>query len=340
MRGAWVAGLVVVASVLAGPDAAAQQKTAVKVGVTDRPDNAALYLAYRRGYFDRQGIALEFVGGGSAAQDFVPALGLNQVQVAAGSPSAGLFNALNRGINIRIVADWAHVGDADDSTFSLVARTDLMDAGAIRSLADLKGRTIGVGPSHGSVNDILIFEAMRQGGLSLSDADLVVIGFADGVAAMSSRKLDAALLIEPLVTQAEQKGIARVLATAGAVIPNTALALVYYSPEFARDSDLATRYMVAYLQGKRDYADAFFAMNDRDAAIALLAQDLPRVPAELWAAARPNIADLNGAVNVASLKSQAEFYKKDGEITGPIPDIEKYVDPQFAEAAVKILGRR
>jgi hypothetical protein len=45
-------------------------------------------------------------------------------------------------------------------------------------------------------------------------------------------------------------------------------------------------------------------------------------------------------VNVASLKSQAQFYKKDGEITGPIPDIDKYVDPQFADGAVKILGRR
>ena len=64
------------------------------------------------------------------------------------------------------------------------------------------------------------------------------------------------------------------------------------------------------------------------------------MPAELWATARPNIADLNGDVIVASLKSQAQFYKKDGEITGPIPDIDKYVDRQFAEAAVKIIGRR
>ena len=340
MRVALVAGLVAIASLLAASDAAAQQKTTVKVGVTDRPDNAALYLAYRRGYFERQGIALEFVGGGAAAQDFVPALGLNQIQVAAGSPSAGLFNALNRGIDIRIVADWAHVGGPDDATFSLVARTDLMDSGAIRSLSDLKGKTIGIGPTHGAVNDILISEVMRQGGLALGDADLVLIGFADGLAAMSSHKLDAALLIEPLVTQAARKGIAKVLVTAGAVIPDTALALVYYSPEFASDGDLATRYMVAYLQGKRDFFDAFFALRDRDVAIAILAQDLPRVPAELWAAARPNIADLNGAVNVASLEAQAQFYKKDGEITGPIPDIDKYVDRQFAEAAVKILGRR
>jgi NitT/TauT family transport system substrate-binding protein len=343
MRGLKSAVLLVVALAAWAAPAASQApagKTVVKVGVTDRPDNAALYLAYRRGYFDDLGIALSFVGGGNAGQDFVPALGLNQVQVAAGSPSAGLFNALNRGIVIRIVADWAHVGAGDDATFALVARSDLMDSGAIRSLADLKGKTIAVGPNHGSVNDILIFEALKKGGLTLSDADLVIMGFADGIAGMASHRLDAALLIEPLVTQAESKGIAKVLASAGAIIPGAELASLYYSPEFASDTDLATRYMEAYLKGKRDFDDAFRGGKDREAAIALLAQDLPRVPAELWRTARPNVADLNGEVDVANIIYQAEFYKKDGEITGPVPDIAKFVDPRFAHEAVKVLGRR
>src|ERR1700727_223869 len=110
MRFGLIAASLAVAVALAMPAARAQDgKTEVKVGVTDRPDNAAIYLAYRRGYFDRQGIKVTFVGGGSAASDFIPALGLNQVQVAAGSPNAGFYNALNRGINIRIVADWSHV---------------------------------------------------------------------------------------------------------------------------------------------------------------------------------------------------------------------------------------
>jgi len=333
----------VAALALWGVTAAAQGqggKTTVKVGVTDRPDNAALYLAYRRGYFDQQGLSLEFVGGGNAGQDFVPALGLNQVQVAAGSPSAGLFNALNRGIVIRIVADWAHVGAGDDATFALVARSDLLDSGAIKTLADLKGKTIAVGPNHGSVNDILIAEALKKGGLALGDANLVLMGFADGIAGLTSHRLDGALMIEPLVTMVEGKGIAKVLASAGAVIPGAELAALYYSPEFARDKDAATRYMVAYLHGKRDFDDAFHGNKDREAAIAILAQDLPRVPPEIWRTSRPNVCDLNGEVNVANIIAQAEFYKKDGEITGPIPDIAKFVDMQFAQGAVKVLGRR
>jgi NitT/TauT family transport system substrate-binding protein len=344
MRGLKSALLLIAALAVGAVSAGAQEqsggKTVVKVGVTDRPDNAALYLAYRRGYFDQEGLSLSFVGGGNAGQDFVPALGLNQVQVAAGSPSAGLFNALNRGIVIRIVADWAHVGTGNDATFALVARNDLLDSGAIKTLADLKGKNIAVGPNHGSINDILIYEAMKQGGLALSDANLVIMGFADGLAAMSSHRIDAALLIEPLVTQAASKGIARVLASAGAVIPGAELASLYYSPEFAANTDLATRYMIAYLKGKRDFDDAFRGGKDREAAIAMLAQDLPRVPAELWRTSQPNLADLNGEVNVDNIIYQAGFYKKDGEISGPVPDIAKFVDLQFAHAAVKVLGRR
>jgi NitT/TauT family transport system substrate-binding protein len=181
---------------------------------------------------------------------------------------------------------------------------------------------------------------LKLGGLSLGDADLEIMGFADGIPAMTSHRLDATELIEPLVTLAEQKGIARVLVPAGAVDPAAELAVVYFSPEFAKDADLATRYLAAFLQGERDYADAFIDNKDRDAAIAILVQDLSVKDPKLWATARPQHVDLNGEINVASLKTQAAFYKAEGAISGAIPDIDKYVDPQFAAAAVKLIGRR
>src|SRR5262249_2621538 len=125
------------------------EKITVKVGVTGRPDQAGLEIAFRRGYFAEQNLDVQFVGGGSSAQDFVAALATNQLQVTAGSPSAGMVNALNRGIDLRIVADWAHI-DAGDNTFALVARSDLMDSGALTTPQQLKGRTIAVGPSLGA----------------------------------------------------------------------------------------------------------------------------------------------------------------------------------------------
>src|SRR5262249_1174912 len=97
-------------AVLAGPIALAPgpaQKTAGKLGGPGRPDQAALELALRRGYFEQEGLDIQTVQA-NTGMEMLPSLATNQLQVASGSPNAALFNALNRGIDIRLVADFAH----------------------------------------------------------------------------------------------------------------------------------------------------------------------------------------------------------------------------------------
>src|SRR5690348_4493724 len=81
----------------------------VRVATAGRPDQAALFLAIERGYFARQGLDVETVQF-TVGAEMVPALATNQIQVGNGSPSAALFNALGRGVNIRMVSEFAHVG--------------------------------------------------------------------------------------------------------------------------------------------------------------------------------------------------------------------------------------
>ena len=320
--------------------AAAETLPVVKVAVTGRPDQAALELAYHRGYFTEQGLDVQFVGGGVGAEEFASALAGGQLQVAAGAPNAALFNAFNRGIDLRIVADWAHVGGADDTTFSFVVRSDLLDSGAVKSAADLKGRTIGVGPSRGSYNEMFIVEMLAQAGLGMADVDGEHLSFPDGIAALAGKKVDGTLLIEPLVMIAAQKQIARVLVTAGAIDPGAQVAAVMYGADFAKNTDLATRYMVAYLRGVRDFNDAFVRNKGRAAAIDVLMQSttLTLKDRKVWETMPAHEVDADGKVNVAHVKAEAAFYKAQGNISGPIPDIDKFIEPRFAEAAVKILA--
>lgn len=315
-------------------------KQVVKVGVTGRPDQASLELALRRRYWDKQNLDVQLILAGSAAQDATSALATNQIQVTAGSPSAGLFNALNRGINIRMVADWSHIGTPEDSTFSISVRSDLLDSGAVRSPADLKGRTIAAGPVKGGINDLFLSRVLAKGNLTPSDVNAEFIPFPDGIAAMASKKLDAAMLIEPMVSQAAAQGIAKLFVTMGAVDPGAQVAIVFYSPDFAANKDAATRFMIGYLQGVRDYYDAFFLKKNQDEAIDILVQTLPLKDPKVWKNFRPGNIDLNGKFNVASIKTQAAFYKQEGLVDGPIPDVDKYVDTSFAEAAVQVIGTR
>lgn len=320
-------------------DAPGSDKTVVKLGIVGRPDMAAYVLAIRRGYFDRQGITVERVTA-TSGQEFPAQLATDQIQVASGVPNAALFNALNRGIDIRIVADEAHIGDAKDRTVTIVARADLIDSGTVRSPADLKGRNYAPGPVIGQYPDLLFHKFFRQGGISDSDANPVRLAFPEMLAALASKKIDAAFLIEPLVRQAEDRNIAKPLATAGSIDPGAQVSIVQYAPGFAKQMDLATRFMVAYLEGVRDYHDAIFLGKDRDATIAILIEETPLKDARLWKEDMFRNTDLNGRVNVADLKAQAAFYKEQGTLTGALPDIDKYVDTGFAEAAVKRIGAR
>jgi NitT/TauT family transport system substrate-binding protein len=314
-------------------------RIAVKVGIALRPDAAPLVLALRRGYFERQGLDVELVGG-TSGQEFVPALALNQIQVMSGSPNAALFNALNRGVDIRMVADFAHMGDSEDGAVSIMARADLVDSGILKTPADLKGRTVIAGPSRGDYPDVLFQKIFDLGKLSSADVTVRHVDFAGALAALNTKTADAAFMIEPMILQAERQNIARILMRGGAVNPGAELSIIDFSPSFAKDEDAAVKFMVGYLEGARDYHDAFALKQDREGAIALLMQYLPPKDPAIWREALRHYPDLNGQINVADLKSQAAFYKAQGTLSGPVPDIDKYVDPQFAEAAVKRIGRR
>ena len=314
-------------------------KTIVKLGVSGRPDQAFLELALRRGYFEEQGLQVETVQAGYGS-DFVAPLAMNQVQVASGTPNASLFNALNRGIDIKIVADFAHLEGPDDGVVSIVVRRDLLDSGAIKTAADLKGRTLSLGGGRGQYPYILLNSILEKAGMNWSDVNVQSMSFADSIAAMNNKVVDGGFMIEPLIAAASKQNVARILVLGGSVEAGAHLAVLVFSPEFARQSDAASRFMIAYLRGARDYRDAFILKKQQDAAIEILTKYLPVKDPEVWKSAYPQYTDVNGALNVADIKRQAAIYKKLGDISGPVPDIDRFVEKKFAEEAVKTLGRR
>jgi ABC-type nitrate/sulfonate/bicarbonate transport system substrate-binding protein len=76
----------------------------VHLGVLGSVSDAGIFVALERGYFREQGIELELSTFDSAARMVAP-LGARQLDVGAGSHSAGLLNAVARGIPLKLVAD-------------------------------------------------------------------------------------------------------------------------------------------------------------------------------------------------------------------------------------------
>src|SRR5262249_42848068 len=107
------------------------------VGATMSTSDAPIYIADKKGYFHAEGLDVTVSNFRSAA-DMVAPLGAGQLQAGAGSASAGLYNAVARGIRIRVVADKASSPPGYGATKILV-RKDHVASGRYKEPRDLKG---------------------------------------------------------------------------------------------------------------------------------------------------------------------------------------------------------
>src|SRR6201999_1993618 len=202
----------------------------VNVGLTDTSSDVAFFIADKKGYFRNEGIAVTTTSFASAAKMIAP-LGTGQLDVGGGTVAAGLYNAVERGINIKIVADKASIKDGYEYS-TLLVRKDLVDSGRYKTLADLKGMTIAAA-AQGAGSESAINEAVKKGGLKFADVNVVYMGFPEMLVAMRNKAIDGGGTNEPTVTRAIEQGFA-VRASPHAIYPGQQTAVVLFSDEFIK----------------------------------------------------------------------------------------------------------
>src|SRR5246127_1176304 len=139
---------------------------AITVGATSSTSDAPIFIADKKGYFRDEGLAVQVTNFRSAA-DMVAPLGAGQIDVGAGSASAGMYNAVSRGVRIKIVADKASSPPGYGATKILV-RKDLVDSGRYKQLSDLKGLKFAMN-APGVSNTATLNVLLRSAGLKYSD---------------------------------------------------------------------------------------------------------------------------------------------------------------------------
>ncbi len=183
------------------------QLTEIRVGITGNTADAPLFIAQDRGYFKEQGLTLAITRVQSAA-DVIAPLGAGQMDVGGGAISAGLFNAIARGVDVKIVADKGqHSGSpVNGFTSAVVLVVPKSDADQYKSLSDLRGKTVALA-SVGSGNEIMLDRGLQSVGLTEKDVTFKQLSFSDMLAALSTHAIDAAVEIEPFVAQGQAKDI-------------------------------------------------------------------------------------------------------------------------------------
>lgn len=308
----------------------------VRIGIIDNATDATFYWAQERGYLREVGLDMETTVFNSA-QFMVAPLGADQLDAGGGAPGPGLFNAILRGVNVRIVADRARA--VPGTRFNcLVVRKALLDSGAVRITADLRGRTIAEN-APGVITTYALERELQRAGLTLQDVNFTTMAFPDMLPAFANGAADAAFLVEPFITLAEQRGIGQCWRPTSELEPDFQIAVLLYGPGFAdQRRDSAQRFMTAYLRSVRDYYRAFFGDGQNRAEMLQLIGRITRNPdMGLLERLAPSWLDPNGRVNVDSLRAVERWYRGRGELTGDL-DIDRVVDLSFAAAAVAQLG--
>jgi NitT/TauT family transport system substrate-binding protein len=320
----------------AGLSAAAAQTT-VNVGATDSSSDVVFFIADKKGYFKAEGLTTTLTSFASAAKMIAP-LGTGQLDVGGGTVAAGLYNAVERGINIKIVADKASIKDGYEYS-TLLVRKDLADSGRYKSLADLKGMTIATA-SQGAGSESSLNEALKKGGLKFTDVNVVYMGFPEMLAAFKNKGIDAGVTNEPTVTRSIEQGFA-VRASPHTIYPGQQTAVALYSDEFIKRRDVAQKFMNAYLHALRDYNDALkggrLAGTGSDEIIAILNEYTRIKDPKIYRDMTPFAANPDGHVNRATLQNDYDFFKSRGLITGRVT-VEQVIDDSFANEAVRQLG--
>src|ERR1700678_4071278 len=221
----------------------------ITIGITNTATDVGFFIADKKGYFRDAGITVAMTSFASAARMIAP-LGTGQLDVGAGTVEAGLYNAVERGIRMRIVADKGSVADGYEFS-TLLIRKDLVDGGRFKTLGDLKGMTIATA-AQGSGSESALNEALKKGGLKFGDVNVVYMGFPEMLAAYRNKGIDAGVTNEPTITRTIRDGYA-VRASPQAIYPGQQTAVVLFSESFANRRALAQKFMNAYLRAVRDY---------------------------------------------------------------------------------------
>jgi NitT/TauT family transport system substrate-binding protein len=334
-----VFGVVIVASASAlnVPLRAADPIT-VTVGATNSTSDAPIYIADRKGYFADEGLAATVTNFRSAA-DMVAPLGTGELDAGAGSASAGLYNAVLRGVRIKIVADKASSPPGYGAT-KILLRKDVIDSGRYKEPKDLKGMRFAMN-APGVSNTATLNALLKSAGLRYADVDTINMPFPDHVAALKNKAVDASASVEPGPAIAIKNGFAVLLKSDDEIIPYHQIAVLLYSEKFSQNPDVARRFMRAYLRAVRFYngalADGHLAGPNADEVISILAASTPIKDRTVYKSITPTGMNPDGAVNTKSLADDLAFYREQGLIEGAVK-LDELVDLSFVNAVVKELG--
>lgn len=211
------------------------------IGYISGASLAPAFITEQLGCLDGLNLTLDFQLIQNPA-DAIALLSTKQIDAYVGSPSAGMFNQVARGTEMKLVASLGSVNTPGDEP----AASGLYGGAHIESVADLRGKRVGVLGSVGTATSYLLGKSLAEGGLTFADVELVSLSLPDMVPALKNGGIDGAMLIAPYTQQAiEQEAGHALVDSKKAYGTDTTSAVIYGTGLLVDDREAGIRYLKA-----------------------------------------------------------------------------------------------
>lgn len=333
-------GATFLAGAIAGPAMAdssqpsVEQET-VKLGALRLGSHAPSYIAYERGYFEEQGLNVEFVFF-EAAQPMAVAIASGDVDFGLTAISGALINLAERGA-VRVVGGALQEEPGIDGQMVLASKAAYDDG--LTSPEQLKGRSFGITQA-GSSFHYMASKIAQQSGFESSDLRLKPLQKVGTIiGALRTSQIDAWSIVPNLGKSLAQAPEIEHIGWIADYIPDYQVTTVFTSTENAESNrQLVERFLAGFSMGVADHnaalVDQTTSAEEAEAVTRIIADYIaPDQPFE-----RASVSIRNGAMrinenarmNVTNLRDQFEWFQSEGLVAESI-EFETVVDSSFVE---------
>lgn len=312
-------------------DDATAELIALKVGTLPFLSNSILQIAKEEGYFAEQGLAVELILQQSS-NDMIPLLLQGGLDVATPALTAGFFNAVASGGNIKLALPLTTFAVQKCASIGIVARRSDVDAGAYATPAQWQGAKMTMPPAGAqALPGYIIDTALAQGGLTLQAVQITPVDLPAQAEALATGQTDLIYAVEPWLTRMTSNPALTLLLPAEPLAPDLTSSLIAFGAKPLADPTIGQRFAVAYLQAVRQYSTGKTPENVK--IVADYTKLEPALVEQLcWSASAPD-----GAINVDSIMAYQKWLQEQGLLDRIVPPAE-FLDTHFAEAANQRLG--
>jgi NitT/TauT family transport system substrate-binding protein len=300
-----------------GGTARADALQTVTVGGVRLPTDAPLFIAMDKGYFAKEGIAIDVKWFTAAASVFSSVVS-GDVDIGMTSATAATFNLASKG-GFKIIA--GSTRDAPHFPLNAFLVSNKAYAAGFTSFHKMEGKRLGM-LTAGSTHQYDIAQLAQKYGIPLSDVAMVPLeNYGNISAALQSGQVDGAILPPAIADRIVAAKGAHFLAWTGDEVP-IQQGILFASPQtLAHKRDLVQRFLRAYVQGAQEYHRNFNMVDasgkpvkgpEFDALVAIIATHAGITPAQVEAQVTYIIAD--SRPDEADIRKQIAFWQQLGMV--------------------------